>query len=322
MKFDRKTFFDSFRPFYKNKRGVLDASTVQAVEFLLDAFENQNIITSIPQIAYCWGTIAHETDWKFKPIREYRAKVGSKGRANQDRYWLTGYYGRGYVQITWKRNYKLLGSKIGVDLVNSPDLALKPEVAFKILIVGMSQGLFTGKKLSDYIYGVKKDYEGARKVINGTDKKDLIAGYAEAFEDMLGNAAARGYQLETAIENTALEVTETATVQTAQGEITQTVQPVTETAQVTEPQPQGVFTKLTGGIGALFSGTLVYTVAEKFGNISMSQTGLILVIVAIIVAFLGFCFWAVLDAWKQNNRTKYEFESKTRTDRKDLEWKK
>lgn len=34
------------------------------------------------------------------------------------------YYGRGFIQITWKGSYKAYGDAIGVDLVNNPDAAL------------------------------------------------------------------------------------------------------------------------------------------------------------------------------------------------------
>ena len=109
--------------------------------------------------------------------------------------------------------------------------------------------------------------------------------------------------------------TQTATVTTTKNE-----QSVHESADVTEPKPQGVFAKLTAGIGALFSGTFIYTVFEKFGDFTISNTVLILIIVAIILAFLGFCFWAWLDAVKANNRVKIEAEAKTNINKKDVNW--
>jgi hypothetical protein len=50
---------------------------------------------------------------------------------------------------------------------------------------GMRTGMFTGKKLPDFIKGNHVDYPGARKIINGIDKKDLIASYASDLEDSL-----------------------------------------------------------------------------------------------------------------------------------------
>jgi len=48
----------------------------------------------------------------------------------------------------------------------------------------MKDGIFTGKKLSDYISSAGVDYE-ARRIINGSDKQQLIAGYARKFESIL-----------------------------------------------------------------------------------------------------------------------------------------
>jgi hypothetical protein len=52
----------------------------------------------------------------------------------------------------------------------------------------MVLGLFTGKKLSDYIGPGKCDYVAARRIINGTDRARLIAGYARSFQDALKQA--------------------------------------------------------------------------------------------------------------------------------------
>ena len=69
--------------------------------------------------------------------------------------------------------------------MNHPELALNPTYAAQIMIAGMREGWFTGKKLSDYIKNGKVDYVGARRIINGTDKAQLIAGYAKQFESAL-----------------------------------------------------------------------------------------------------------------------------------------
>ena len=49
----------------------------------------------------------------------------------------------------------------------------------------MKLGTFTGKKLDDYVTLSKSDFVSARRIINGTDRADLIAGYAEQFDDLL-----------------------------------------------------------------------------------------------------------------------------------------
>ena len=49
----------------------------------------------------------------------------------------------------------------------------------------MQQGWFMTRKLKDYIHQSKKDYKGARYIINDSDRCELIAGYAETFEKAL-----------------------------------------------------------------------------------------------------------------------------------------
>jgi putative chitinase len=44
------------------------------------------------------------------------------------------YKGRGFIQITGKANYATAGQALGIDLVNSPELAAKPDVAAKIAV--------------------------------------------------------------------------------------------------------------------------------------------------------------------------------------------
>jgi putative chitinase len=93
--------------------------------------------------------------------------------------------GRGYVQITGRANYAKLSKFVGIDLVANPDSALLPEIAVLILIRGMEHGVFTGKPMAYYT-----GYNAMRRVVNGTDKASLIAGYAIKFENALEYATA------------------------------------------------------------------------------------------------------------------------------------
>ena len=95
------------------------------------------------------------------------------------------YYGRGYVQLTWFDNMEKASKKLGHDFLHNPDDVMKKEYAIQILLTGMKEGWFTGKKLSDYIYQSKKDYIIARRIINGTDKAKQIANIAIIFEKAL-----------------------------------------------------------------------------------------------------------------------------------------
>lgn len=95
------------------------------------------------------------------------------------------YRGRGYVQLTGKANYTKATKKLGADFVNSPDLAIDPKHAADILVMGCTEGWFTGKKLSNYLNDKVTDYRNARRVVNGLDDADLIASYAKVFQQAL-----------------------------------------------------------------------------------------------------------------------------------------
>lgn len=133
------------------------------------------------QAAYVLATVEHETNGTFMPVREgYWLKNAETWRKRNLRYYP--WYGRGFVQLTWEANYLKAGKKIGVDLIKDPDAAMQPDHAAKILVLGMVEGWFTGKKLSDYITLKSSEFVSARRIINGTDKADTIAALAMKYD--------------------------------------------------------------------------------------------------------------------------------------------
>lgn len=139
---------------------------------------------STSHVAYILATAWHETAHTMKPVREY----GGDKYLRTKKYWP--YVGMGYVQLTWKYNYVMASDKLGVDFVADPKKLLIPEYAATILVRGMLEGWFTSKPLSRYITDEATDYVGARRVINGTDKANMIADYARVYERLL---VASGY---------------------------------------------------------------------------------------------------------------------------------
>ena len=132
--------------------------------------------------AYILATAFHETAQTMQPIREY-------GRGKGKRYGVIDAsglapFGRGYVQLTWRENYQRADRELGLGgkLAANYDLALDPKIAADILVEGMVEAWFTGKALRDFLPG---DYVGARRIVNGTDRAQLIAGYAQQFEAAL-----------------------------------------------------------------------------------------------------------------------------------------
>ena len=82
-------------------------------------------------------------------------------------------------------NYQKAGTELGIDLVYNPDMAMDVDNATKICFAGMKEGWFTGKSLKNYFTDDKTDFVTARKIINGMDRANLIAGYAKKFMDCL-----------------------------------------------------------------------------------------------------------------------------------------
>jgi len=119
-----------------------------------------------------------ETAWKAGKLKSVKTP-----------YWRDGFFGRGFIQITHEDNYKRLGDRLDIDLVNNPSKALDPLISARIAVVGMAEGLFTGKKLSDYFNAKVDDPEGSRAIVNGTDKAKLIAGYHKNFLDAIDAAS-------------------------------------------------------------------------------------------------------------------------------------
>lgn len=185
--FDRKKFFDGYRAEY----GSLKQGQVDGLNALLDGMEADADVTDIRWMAYMLATVKHECADTWQPIEEYGKGKGRKygnpvtvTDADGNKYTNT-YYGRGYVQLTWEENYRKMGDALGNRLLYEPSLALDPAIAYQIMSLGMRRGSFTGKKLADYINDKGCDYVNARRIINGTDRADLIAGYARDLEAIL-----------------------------------------------------------------------------------------------------------------------------------------
>jgi hypothetical protein len=191
MKFDRENFFAA----YASAFGAPSQAQQDGLNALLAAAEGDTEITDIRWLAYMLATVKHECADRWKPIEEFGKGKGMKygnpvtvtdpaGKS-----YTNVYYGRGYVQLTWDWNYRSMGNVLKNRLLYQPELALDAEIAWQIMSYGMRNGSFTGAKLSRFIDGDKCDYVNARKIINGLDQADRIAGYATKLEQVLRTSA-------------------------------------------------------------------------------------------------------------------------------------
>lgn len=153
------------------------------------------IYTSAARIKQVWPS-RFPTVESAKPYVKSAQKLanfvygGRMGNDEKNDGWT--YRGRGYVMLTGYANYEKFNKLIGESLSGFPELAQRPEYAARIIVVGLMKGMFTGKKLGDYINASKTDYINARATVNGDVKANgaKIAGYADKFETALEKASA------------------------------------------------------------------------------------------------------------------------------------
>ena len=235
---DRKEFYSQIRTTLV--KGGLSQPQVDGFEAILDEWEKRRL-TDLRWLAYIMATAWHETAQRMQPIEEF-------GRGRGKAYAPT-YYGRGFVQITWERNYARLSDVIGVDLVTHPEKALEMDNAIQILFVGMIDGLFTGKALSDY-FDKNADWRGARAIVNGKDRAAEIAGYAQKIWDSLRLASGDSL-MNIAPDADFVSVTDN------HGEVLPTYyQPSVMSVDATKPRVQSkiVWTQLITAAFAIFAG--------------------------------------------------------------------
>lgn len=161
--------------------GPLDQEQVDSINAILTEAAHH----PVGWVAYELATGWHEA--RFTPQHEWgRGKGKEYGRPGK---YGQSQHGRGLVQLTWDRNYEWADERFALDgaLLADFDRALEPDLAARILVIGMEEGAFTGRKLADYLgeRGNVDQFAAARRVVNGTDKARLIAGYAVEFQKAL-----------------------------------------------------------------------------------------------------------------------------------------
>lgn len=199
MNLDRKHFFDTVRSILFT--GAMSHGQVHGMEAILREWEAQQL-TDLRWLAYILATAYHETAKTMQPIAEYgkgkkydygkKLKMGG-GPGKRIPYTTPDkiFYGRGHTQNTWYENYQRLTKAAATqgrnwDFLNDPDLLLQMEPSIWATFFAMRVGLYTGKKLADYFNekvedGQEGPWINARKIINGLDCAEKIAGHAKVF---------------------------------------------------------------------------------------------------------------------------------------------
>ncbi|WP_105421065.1 hypothetical protein [Neorhizobium sp. T25_27] len=201
MAHNRHAFFDLVRT--KLFKGRLVTGQVEGLTVILDAWQARVGQGEAQPLSYVLATAFHETAATMQPVRETLASSDRSAIARLDEAFAAGrlgsvktpywrpdaegksWLGRGLVQLTHRRNYEAMSAVTGIDLVADPGRAMEMPVSVAILIEGMRRGSFTGRKLGDYFGQGRADWVGARKIINGNDRADLVARHARVFAEAL-----------------------------------------------------------------------------------------------------------------------------------------
>jgi len=204
---NRKKFYDAVRksPF----GGHMAPGQVAGMEVVLNTWEKvYRVRTSVPQLAVILATDYHESGHTMQPVKEFGGtsyfmkmydKTGARPKiaaalGNTEIGDGAKFPGMGYVQCTGRGNARkatkrmrelnLIGDDINFE--RNPEYLMLPKYAVHVLFLGMEEGWFTGQTLDkivdDKIDGDEHaDAVRSRKIVNGTDRAELIAGYATAF---------------------------------------------------------------------------------------------------------------------------------------------
>lgn len=173
---------EKFLSFYLNQSNYNDANKAwDAVENAFKSvlsvcptcnqpIQNQGVNPMI--MVGALATIRIEVGRAYKPIREYASGQAYEGRVdlgNTQPGDGVKYAGRGLIQVTGRSNYALYGQKLGLDLINNPDVALDLEVSAKILA-----HYFKDRKVIEAC--LNKEWNRVRMLVNGGNGIDVRDG--------------------------------------------------------------------------------------------------------------------------------------------------
>lgn len=207
---DRAKFYDALRSSTVLFGRRLKAGQVEGMEMLLDVWAEYYADDPLEWLAYNLGTAYRETGATMQPIVEWGGRSyfnrydiqynPHKARELGNVYPGDGfrYRGEGHVQNTGRRNARKASQELnaafnlGIDLEKNPSKRGDQFISAHSLFMGNREGWWTGRGLGRYIDPPTKiDFVNARRVVNGTDKARLIAGYARAFLVALEAAGGR-----------------------------------------------------------------------------------------------------------------------------------
>lgn len=179
-------------PLYKPTSKPVEGTEVEPAHVFLDSEMVNRLASSVPQkarnaarknipligkalqdegildsnvLAYALATIEHETDGTFEPLEEIQGRFSARRLGYEGG---TNYFGRGFIQLTHLRNYRMVGERIGMgeELAKHPELAGQPETAAKILAAFFKDNNIANLASQGYFVAarnpVNPDYNGGK----------------------------------------------------------------------------------------------------------------------------------------------------------------
>lgn len=157
------------------------------IRLIIANWEADDTLHDDRKLAYILATTKFETGQTMQAIHE-----GFDAGYWRGDYADSGYWGRGFVQLTHETNYEGMEDNTGVDLTAYPEAALLPAIAAIVGVEGIMDGDFngTGEPLNTYLPASENEqgetvlgdanWNNARRTVNGNDHDADVAALAQA----------------------------------------------------------------------------------------------------------------------------------------------
>lgn len=221
MKIDKEKFLFIYE---QERFKTLTEKAQQGLVDLLAYIEADEHVNDARWISYMLATVKWECGDTWQPIHErgtnayFIGRYGSQTRVGKELGNDTPeegalYAGMGFPQVTGESNYEMAenalrkeypdvvarfeartGKKFDLTVGDQPNDSRDPEnmmdaeIAYCVMSYAMRKGAFTGVGLSKYFNDKVTDSLHARKIINGMDKAELIAGYYDKFMQIISES--------------------------------------------------------------------------------------------------------------------------------------
>ena len=177
----------ALQPDFEFRRKQSAANRATSVRAIIQAAQDRKLTKA--QIAYILATAEHESD-SFNTLEEYSKGTQYEGRGDLGNTHPgdgVRFKGRGYVQLTGRLNYTRYSQITGLDLIKLPIILMnRAALSVFVIVDGMMLGVYTRRRLDEFVNNQKQDFFNARQVVNGHDRADKIAAQAD---DWLKNLA-------------------------------------------------------------------------------------------------------------------------------------